>query len=54
MPPARRTPVNSDDGGGDEAHRMIGYGPDHFLTLLAANHLGVALFLSHGIPSERG
>src|SRR2546421_2265057 len=46
--PARRTPVNRDHGGGDEAHGMIGYGPDHFLTLFAANHVGLAIVLSHG------
>lgn len=45
--------MNGHDRGTNQADRVVGEGPDHFLATLAANEFGIALFLSHpGNPSK--
>jgi len=54
LPATSRTGMNGHHRGGHQADRMFGQGPDHFLTPLAVNQVGFALFVGHpGNPSKR-
>jgi hypothetical protein len=44
--------MNGDHRGADQADRVLGHRPDHFLTPLAANQFGFALLVSHGTLKE--
>ena len=39
--------MQRDHRGGDQADRVLGHRPDHFLTPLAKNQVGFALLVSH-------
>ena len=39
--------MNGHHRGGDQADHVLGQWPDHFLTPLASNQLGLALLVSH-------
>jgi hypothetical protein len=47
--------MNGDDRATDQADRILGQRPDHFLTASAENQVGFALLFSHcASASKRG
>ena len=39
--------MNGDDGGANQADRMLGHRPYHLLASRTANHAGFAVLISH-------